>query len=1229
MTLLNSQPPVAGVSETEDWVLPLSLASDAGIVGGKAVNLCQLIQAGFNVPGGFVVTTSAFHFARDGGLQDRAPSIPPQMADELRRQYRAIGSPPVAVRSSATAEDLAHASMAGQYDTFLNVVGEDDLLDRVERCWASLDTPRVRAYLQQHAIPHEGVAMAVVVQRLVPAEIAGVLFTCNPRDERLDQMLIEATWGLGEMLVSGHVQPDTLTLDHASGRVLNLYVGDKSTALIAGGGEESTTADQRARCCLASQDVQSLWRLGRQIEKHFGSPQDVEWARSGGEIYLLQARAVTTAISTREKQAARQEAAAELRRRRAAGDGPWVLHNLAETLPHPTPLTWSVIDRFYSAEGGYGRLYTSVGFAPGPKVSGRGFLDLVLGNVYMDLGRAPEMFAADFPYAYDPEHVRGDPNAGQSPPTIARGTFKARRAAAAMLGRVDRQLAVFTLDFDRQYVQSIRPAFINWCKAEKQRDLNALSNNELIELWEARQARVMDEFAPESLLPSFIAGKVIGDLQRLLNEHLWDENPQAMAMALSSGGPANHTVIADHELFEVAHGRMPIETWLSHHGHRCSGEFDLATPRWRERSQDVLRLATTLLNGEDPLNRQQSQVQRAREEAARCERLLPATDRAEFREQISQLHRYVPFRENAKNDLMQGYDLLRDITLTAGRRTGAGDGIFLLDEEEFRQALRTGVAPLETIEQRRLRRQAEPLIEIDPFIDDRLIAALEGSTAASDSRASDTAAQEPAGVLRAYGLSPGKGRGHAAILESPESGAGLSPGYVLVCKSTDPSWTPLFVNAAAVVLDRGGSLSHGAVVAREMGIPAVVLPGATKLFQPGEMLDVDGRAGLIRRGIITADPPDFADDSFRPATNDDTLIPPAHRPPQAGTAERRSAMLRNIALGVWTIYLLAFFLLPDRYVRAPSLQLLDWAVWPLVRHTGRVAGVAIIAAALALLTMTAQRLLTDHKRLSEAKRRAGLLSHEASQLPDGPRKTALLAAARPVQGRVTLAAFVPLAVLLGPLIILFLWLGERVDPALTTAMPGERVQIIATLNGDWMKPVRLQSDADATLTRESLPKSVPRTREGLIELRSKWSVESDLSAVPWELRAAARATRASMLADLDAFLAGEMKSQQLAWTITAPAKEGVHVLQVQSEGQRVPARIVVGGDEPPQPERVAGHVRGIEEVRIVYPPRQEKSRVFWRPFSWTGWGWDAGWLGVYIAAYVPVMLIAKRLLRVP
>ena len=274
-------------------------------------------------------------------------------------------------------------------------------------------------------------------------------------------------------------------------------------------------------------------------------------------------------------------------------------------LAHPTPLTWSIIAPVHVGAGRLRRDVSAGGIQePSPVVNRDGFLELIAGRIYMDAARAPEMFFEDFPFAYDLEEVGTRfPDASQTPPTVARSTLIARMKAGGRLGRVNAELQKLAADFDRRLNDELFPAFARWRVAEKTRDLAALSIESLIDLWRERETKVLDEFAPLSLLPSLISGMALGDLRAFLAIHFWQDDPDELSQLISAGGPPNRTVVADAELHEVGQGKRTLDQWILDHGHRAAGEFDLAARRWREQPDAANEMAMRLGSGDGPLER--------------------------------------------------------------------------------------------------------------------------------------------------------------------------------------------------------------------------------------------------------------------------------------------------------------------------------------------------------------------------------------------------------------------------------------------------------------------------------------------------------------------------------------------------------------------------------------------------------------------------------------------------
>ncbi len=1204
---------------------------DSALVGGKGASLGRVIRAGFQVPGGFVVNTHAYRLAYiPHPVAGTIPEVPAEVAREILDRYEQMGRGTVAVRSSATAEDLAAASMAGQCETVLDISGDEALIEAVRNCWASLHTERIRAYLHEHEIDQQLVAMAVVVQRLVPADVAGVLFTADPSGSGRKEMLIDANWGLGETVVGGHVQPDVLRLDAATGRVLSASIADKTVYISAGGGGEQAVEESRRRqACLNSRDVHGLWQLGKQAEAYFAAPQDIEWAIHEGKLYLLQSRPITTQREIEARQEVVGLTRGHLRKEIAAERGPWALHNLAETLPHPTALTWSVIQPFMSGSGGFGAMYRQAGFQPSAAIDREGFLELIAGRVYMDVTRSPEMFCQDFPFAYDLQSLLDDPEASQKPPSVPRGSFSTRMKASGLLAKAMATIHTLAESADTDFRAKIVPQIEAWVARSRKQDLGALSAAELIALWREREKQVLDVFGPETLLPSLICGMVWADLETFLHENFWDESADSLLRLIAAGGKPDHTVVANAELFEVAKGTRTPEAWLAAHGHRGPGEFDLASPRWLEQPEQLREMADRLAAGDPPLERFERGSQLAAAQAAKLRVQLGPAEAKEFDRRLDLVHRFMPFREEGKDYLMLAYNLLRDLALEFGRRLDVGDGVFHLTRDEMFDALSVGFAPHHLIEQRQFSYRAEIRIALPRVIDGDAIERL-GEPAEVEMKA---------GAYRALSISAGRISGPARVLHEATEAGDFGTGYILVCPSTDPAWTPLFVNAAGLVLECGGALSHGAVVAREMGLPAVVLADATRIFRNGEVIEIDGNngwAGRARTELSEAARVEVADPS-------DARIPRALIPPPSGAKDRRAASWRNVALGIWVVYLLAFFLLPKAYVHDPSMSLMDFLLWPMVVAFGKPGMVAVVAVLVAVSTLLVQKFVTDNRQLVEAKRRSAALLQEAKSLPaDSARRKAMTGLAASVNGRLLMARLVPICLLLGPLMMPFVWFRDRIDPTVHSAAAGSPVQIVATVDGEWTQPVRIEVPAGLALDETTAPvRTLPPVRRTLEHLLTLYREPQSKPDGPWELQVAPDVARMQTAGNLKSYLDAGLPPQGMTWTIRPPAgTAGRFPVSVTAEGrQPVSVNVVLGNQYPPGTLSSASAAGSpVRELRVVYPNSSQKP-IFWQPFAGIGsqadsgvvsWlaSMDIGWLMVYLLTYLPVLFILQALLKV-
>ena len=1088
-------------------------------------------------------------------------------------------------------------------------------IDTVFRSWNS---ERAVHYRSDRGI-NDLAGTAVTVQAMFPSDVAGVIFTANPNDPAADEIIIESSYGLGEAIVSGEVHPDNFVVDRNDLVVKRRVIGHKTHIVAAFGADLAADPDAPS---LTDEQVRRLSVIAMKTDGLYGRPMDIEWGLADGRFALLQARPIRAMASAEAREQLVQSIRRELRQLLASGCGPWVLHNLSETLPHPVPLTWSVIRRFMSGAGGFGAMYRQAGFQPSPAVCQGGFLRRIAGKTYMDVSLAPEMFSRNYPFKYDLDLLRMDPGAAQSPPTLPRGSILARLRALRKAVAARRKLEHIADHLDTDLDQRIIPEFVQWCSRQKQRDLTAMSGEQLIELWRLRERRVMDEFAPQSMLPGLVEANALAELQTFLAEHFWDEDTDELARASSVSATPDKTVLAGAELFAVTQGRGSVEQWLADHGHRGPDEFDLASPRWREHPGDVLEMVRQLEDGADPIERHRAHVEQIDARLAALSSRLPARDREQLARLVATVRRYIRFREDGKDYLMLGYDLLRDLALEAGRRLAAADGqtggqlgdrVFFLTLEELFDALRTGAAPHDLIARRRQAHRTEAHVLAPRVIDADAIDLI-----------GRPPKPQPGPVHAAFAVSTGLASGPARIVRSAQDAGKLGRGYVLVCPSTDPAWAPLFINAAALVLESGGALSHGAVVAREMGIPAVVLPRATAIFREGQAVTVDGHHGTVS----LADRQSAAE--IAPAATDQVHADPRSVPPPPGRRERACARFRNVMLLAWGVYLLAAFALPAGWVYRPSLAVLDRFLWPLVVYLGRPGAVAVIAAALAALTMAGQRLMTDNRRLREAKRRANMLQRQVALLPaESPRRVALGQQVAAVQVRAMAAALVPLAALLGPMVMIFAWLPARVAPDSWNAPPGADVSVVAMVDSGFDGEVTLTAAGPLRLDESaSASRKLPPIRRTLEELLKRWH---GADPGPAQRLAIEAAEEHNSPADLKAFLDAGVPPQGITWKVRSPARAaGRFAVTVAAPGAApLSLNVVLGDGYPPsRPEARGDPSSPVRSIRIVYPPPPQNP-VFWAPLATLGWSnWDAGWLITYLLAYLPAMFLLRRVMGV-
>jgi pyruvate,water dikinase len=786
-------------------------------VGSKALALGLFARAGFPVPDGFCITSAAYR-----RLEGRLPSANDSLREEIACAYQRLGGLAVAVRSSSTDEDALEATFAGQLDSFLDISGVDAVLDAVGRCWASLRSARVLAYRRRQGLAEHGAAMAVLVQRLVRAQIAGVLFTRDPLRPEEDHLVIEAAPGPGSAVVSGKITPARYSIERATRTVLARELGAR---------QDAPLHDAR---------IAELVDLGLRIEALVGASRDIEWAWASDQFWVLQARPITAAQAARERDTIRRDEVAALRSQGRGGVTAWARFHLAEVLPEPTPMSWAIIQRLVAPAGGLGLMYRDLGFTLDSRLGDCGPYDLVCGRTYCCLGRETLFYANGLPLAYDLAALRADPaTAADARPRLDMAGGLGRLVLTLPLllarsARAKRRLAREADTFAVRFRERIVPSFARAVDEATRRDLSSLDAAGLGAFLESWIQRTLVDFARDSLKPAVLAGHMLSRIEAELGGHLGPERGRALARGLMAGvRPARQADVAG-AIALLARGDLSSEQFIRQFGHRAGKEMELAAPRWAEDPDAPERLAKALgASTPRPVEDPRSLLGRIADQLR-----LAGPRRARFEALVESLHEQIRLRELGKHHFMAGYALIRRALVELDRRHGLAGGIFFLLPEEMASLGRRDVS--QAIRGRLRRRSLALTLEVPALLfSDDLEAIGRPATPRALTR------------LRGVPVSGGVARGPALVLEDPHSAAVPDTPYVLVCPAADPAWAALLAGARGLVTEAGGLLSHGAIVAREFGVPAVAgVTDACRTLRNGQQLHVDGGTGTI---LVLAD----------------------------------------------------------------------------------------------------------------------------------------------------------------------------------------------------------------------------------------------------------------------------------------------------------------------------------------------------------------------------------------
>lgn len=833
---------------TSTWVLPLT-AGSRGVaeLGGKADALARLVAAGFAVPPGFCLTTAAYEsYVSQPGLdqalttQRHTPDaiaalfadhpIPAELANAILSAYAELGSPAVAVRSSATAEDSSAASFAGQLESFLNVRGDAALLDAVRRCWASAWTDRALTYRERQGISAAGLGVGVVVQRLVDADAAGIMFTADPMTGATDTVQIDAAWGLGEAVVAGSVTADTFRVDAGTQRVVSKTIADKQVFTgrhPTGITTQPVPTPLRQKPSLTTRQVERLAELGLAIAVLFGQPVDVEWCRSGDELFILQARPITSGDD------------------RSAPDpwndsrttyALWTSTNVGEAMPDVlTPAAWSMVQVFLNDAMATSSIPPHLGYG---QIGGRVYLNLaVMYGLARLLGVSERRMRA-----MTQEVLGRVPDELPVPPLRA---SRLKLLASTIPVAVDVQRRA-RRDMKRfgSYLDA-HPAVCHRLQATIRRVDGPV---ELAALWRStvlpgfHEVNWMLSAATRSSGFSFVT------MRERLRRLIGDADANAILTGLGGSGDDLASLGLMRGLAELADGAIDRERFNQTYGHRGPHEFEIATPRPAEEPGWIDdQLAQRRAEGLDfnTLLRAQRGARGAAWERLRRDHPSQA---ARLAPKLARWSRVGRNREWARNEVVRYFWVLRTYAVRAGELSGLGDDVFFLDADRIAAALHGVAVDRDSMA---AARQAYGGYRALPGYPPLILGHFDPHRWAADpARRTDLFAPgwelTPGTVVRGFPGSAGRVEGTVRVIQDPADGADLEPGEVLVTTVTNVGWTPIFPRAGAIVTDVGAPLSHAAIVARELGIPAVVGCGnATARLETGDRVRVDGGAGVV------------------------------------------------------------------------------------------------------------------------------------------------------------------------------------------------------------------------------------------------------------------------------------------------------------------------------------------------------------------------------------------------
>lgn len=849
--------------------------------GGKGANLGEMIKAGLPVPEGFILLTDSYkRFVTANNLNTEIENmlievdnynkenledasmklqrlfeqgkIPDDILVEINRVYEQIGSPEVAVRSSATAEDLPGTSFAGQYDTFLNVKGKDELYKCVKKCWASLWNARALSYRLRQNIDNTELAHGVVIQKLINAEKSGILFTANPVNSRRDQMLLNSSWGLGEAIVGGDVTPDQWIIYKKNRNILEEKIATKKIMTVrkeAGTEFADVPEKKREQATLSQEEVYKLLELGEKTEEHFRFPQDIEWAFYEDVFYLVQTRPITSLYPMPKPE--------------DAGKGLRIYINfLMNKQAAPEPLTPMGIDMMIKA-------FTSIIFNRKARRKPVGWLKNAAGRLFVDVTELYRFerwwdMLKNNPTDMDPVTTRALLQVLERNKTeLSKQRKSLIKSALGMIMKMNPWLLIFMVTSlpkmiygavfppDKAVVKAFRYGN-NQIKSIVKKREKLKTRKEKLEFIEHQFPAFFYHVPLRVLYYVTMSFVYIDKAKKIMLKHMDDTSE---LNKVEKAVPHNVTTEMGMEMLQVAKNldqagehvtpdHPEVKQFLAKYGHRSPQEVDLGIPRWKEDPVYIVNLIQSYINNKsynEGIDKFYSDTEEAELAIENITRQLKENgahrDAGKVKILLKKFRKTFGVRELPKYILTKAFSILREILMEIGEELQAEDrldhktDIFFVSFKDIRSG--------EKLQKLVRQNQEEYQRELQKSLVPRVMTST-GETIFS------VIEDEGNNTFKGIPVSPGVYEGPVKVLKHPEEGSRLKQGDILVTTATNPAWTPLFLIIGGLVMETGGPMSHGSVVAREYGVPAIAgAREATTRLESGQRVRLNGETGKV------------------------------------------------------------------------------------------------------------------------------------------------------------------------------------------------------------------------------------------------------------------------------------------------------------------------------------------------------------------------------------------------